>query len=387
MRKRIGDTAIKPELALEILQQLIRIRTNLTEGYEMDAVKYIASVMPDNIRLTVIDHGDNRGSLIGEIKGTASDRKVAIFSYLDTVKNIGMAQWEHAPFAADVEDGVVYGKGAANMKGGVTANVLAMIALAHSPQPPVSVMMCLTAGGTENGIGAAEIAEKGYMHGTTEAIFTHATGGKIGILQKGAVWTKVSVTGKTSFSATPAGGVNAVEALMEFCIRLRKNIAGRRSGRYSQYGRPSCTVTSFDSGSGEVNQIPSYAEATIDIRFMPYQDSNEIIKIHNEIASALMADCDDIDINIEVLKIQNSVYMPENSEMVNRFARALASKKATFTGLNIFGDAGYIIPRTGIPFIIYGPGEYISAVNEKISIKSILSAAEVYVRYIETYRY
>lgn len=108
--------------------------------------------------------------------------------------------------------------------------------------------------------------------------------------------------------------------------------------------------------------------------------------MHNDIASSLMTDCNDIDINIEVIKIQNSVYMPEDSDMVRRFARALSSKKPAFTGLNIFGDAGYIVPRTGIPFIIYGPGEYISAVNEKISIKSILSAAEAYVRYIETYQ-
>ena len=252
MKKKRDSAALRPELALSVLQQLIRIRTNLTDGCEMDAVKYAASILPDSIKLTVIDHGGNRGSLIGEIKGARDDRKVAIFSYLDTVKNLGMDRWTHAPFAADAADGIVYGKGAANMKGGVTANLLAMAELSRGT-PPVSVMMCLTAGGTEDGLGATEIAEKGYMDGATEAIFTHATGGKIGVLQKGALWTKISVTGKTSFSATPSGGANAVEVLMEFCRRLRKRAVAAKGGKYLQYGRPSCTITQFNSGAWEVN--------------------------------------------------------------------------------------------------------------------------------------
>lgn len=384
MKKKRDSAALRPELALSVLQQLIRIRTNLTDGCEMDAVKYAASILPDSIKLTVIDHGGNRGSLIGEIKGARDDRKVAIFSYLDTVKNLGMDRWTHAPFAADAADGIVYGKGAANMKGGVTANLLAMAELSRGT-PPVSVMMCLTAGGTEDGLGATEIAEKGYMDGATEAIFTHATGGKIGVLQKGALWTKISVTGKTSFSATPSGGANAVEVLMEFCRRLRKRAVAAKGGKYSQYGRPSCTITQFNSGAWEVNQIPSYAEATVDIRFMPGQDPAGLIAAHDETAAELMGAYDGVEIGTGVLKIQNSVYMPEDSEMVRRFARALAPRRAAFTGLNIFGDAGYIVPRTGVPFVIYGPGEYTSAVDEKISIKSILSAAETYVKYIRTY--
>ena len=55
MKKKRDSAALRPELALSVLQQLIRIRTNLTDGCEMDAVKYAASILPDSIKLTVID--------------------------------------------------------------------------------------------------------------------------------------------------------------------------------------------------------------------------------------------------------------------------------------------------------------------------------------------
>lgn len=384
--KKNKDGVPTAENALAILQQLIRIRTNHTEGYEMDAVKYISSLFSAKIESSIIDHGNNRGSLIVEIKGRVPDKKIAIFGYLDTVKNIGMDSWEHPPFSADYVNGAIHGKGAANMKGGVTSAILAMTALSKTP-PPLSVLMCLTADGTGDGLGAIEIAEKGYLKGVIEAIFTNATKEKIGISQKGALWTKVEVTGATSYSASPASGTNAVEALILFCQRLRKAVIGQKNKKHLLLGLPSCTITQFNSGIGEVNQIPPYAAATIDIRFMPYQDPEAIINLHNDIARELSKTFGGINIKIEVLKVQNSVYIPENSAMVKRFSDTLLSmnKKSVLTGLNIFGDAAHVIPRTGVPFLIYGPGEYSSAVNEKVSLRSVISVANVLVKYIQTY--
>ncbi len=384
--KKNKDGVPTAENALAILQQLIRIRTNHTEGYEMDAVKYISSLFSAKIESSIIDHGNNRGSLIVEIKGRVPDKKIAIFGYLDTVKNIGMDSWEHPPFSADYVNGAIHGKGAANMKGGVTSAILAMTALSKTP-PPLSVLMCLTADGTGDGLGAIEIAEKGYLKGVIEAIFTNATKEKIGISQKGALWTKVEVTGTTSYSASPASGTNAVEALILFCQRLRKAVIGQKNKKHLLLGLPSCTITQFNSGIGEVNQIPPYAAATIDIRFMPYQDPEAIINLHNDIARELSKTFGGINIKIEVLKVQNSVYIPENSAMVKRFSDTLLSmnKKSVLTGLNIFGDAAHVIPRTGVPFLIYGPGEYSSAVNEKVSLRSVISVANVLVKYIQTY--
>ncbi|MDO4559719.1 MAG: M20/M25/M40 family metallo-hydrolase [bacterium] len=385
--KKNKDTVPTAESALAILQQLIRIRTNHTEGYEMDAVKYISSLFSAKIESSIIDHGNNRGSLIVEIKGQVPDKKIAIFGYLDTVKNIGMDSWEHPPFSADYVNGAIHGKGAANMKGGVTSAILVMTALSKTPPPPLSVLMCLTADGTGDGLGAIEIAEKGYLKGVIEAIFTNATREKIGISQKGALWIKVEVTGTTSYSASPASGTNAVEALILFCQRLRKAVIGQKNKKHLLLGLPSCTITQFNSGTGEVNQIPPYAAATIDIRFMPYQDPEAIINLHNDIARELSKTFGGINIKIEVLKVQNSVYIPENSAMVKRFSDTLLSmnKKSVLTGLNIFGDAAHVIPRTGVPFLIYGPGEYSSAVNEKVSLKSVISVANVLVKYIQNY--
>ncbi|ANZ46170.1 M20/M25/M40 family metallo-hydrolase [Cloacibacillus porcorum] len=386
MRKN-KETIPSAESALAILQQLIRIRTNHTEGYEMDAVKYISSILPHKTELSIIDHGNNRGSMIVEVKGRIPDKKIAIFSYLDTVKNIGINRWEHPPFSADYVNGVVHGKGAANMKGGVTSAILAMMTLSKTSPPPLSVLACFTADGTGDGLGAIEITEKGYLKGVVEAIFTNATKEKIGISQKGALWTKVEVTGTTSYSASPSSGTNAVEALILFCQHLRKAVVGQKNRKHLLLGLPSCTITQFNSGEGEVNQIPPYAVATIDIRFMPYQDPESIISLHNEIAGELSKTYGGINVKIEVLKIQNSVYIPENSTMVKRFSNTLLSmnKKSVLTGLNIFGDAAHVIPRTGVPFLIYGPGEYSSAINEKVSLKSVISVANVLVKYIQSY--
>lgn len=376
--------------AVEILQQLIRIRTNHCDGYEKDAVKYVLSLFGDEMEFTVVEHGNNRASLVGELKGAVSDKKIALVGHLDTINNFGMELWSAPPFAADCVNGVVYGKGAANMKGGVTAIILALKSIIESGKiPPISVVMCLTAGGTRDGLGAIALSEQGYLSGVIEAIFTNPTDGKIGTAQKGAVWSKIRVDGKTSFSASPMSGTNAIEALLEFYVKLKKFVVSGKSQKHHLLGLPTCSLTQLNSGLGEVNQIPPHAEGGIDIRFLPYQDPEEIVREHYRIAESLMNGYENLHINIDILKILHSITQPDDTAIFSRFSKTLTSlgEKPCKVGLNFFGDASYIVPRMGVPFIIYGPGLHVSAINENVPLSSVEKTAAILERYIMSFNF
>ncbi|MFR5879736.1 MAG: hypothetical protein ACLUEQ_02400 [Cloacibacillus evryensis] len=89
---------------LTILQNLIRIRSCLPEGDELDVVKYIVSLFePYGTAANIVRHGDNRASLALSLKGDGNGAKRALMAHLDTVSPLEPRRWRHAPLAADFD--------------------------------------------------------------------------------------------------------------------------------------------------------------------------------------------------------------------------------------------------------------------------------------------
>ena len=69
---------------------------------------------------------DDQGNVIGKIKGTGGGKTVLLDGHIDTVEVSDPSAWRHDPFAAQIEDGRIYGRGAADMKGGIMAILSAL---------------------------------------------------------------------------------------------------------------------------------------------------------------------------------------------------------------------------------------------------------------------
>ncbi|HSH35837.1 M20/M25/M40 family metallo-hydrolase, partial [Schnuerera sp.] len=94
----------------KILKKLININTTNPPGNEMDAIKTVLSFFPESIDYRIINHGDNRGSLLIEIKGE-TEEKIGFIGHLDTVPVPDASNWEYPPFDGVIKEGYMYGRG------------------------------------------------------------------------------------------------------------------------------------------------------------------------------------------------------------------------------------------------------------------------------------
>lgn len=376
---------IEPERALAILQQLIRIRTIQPHGDEMDGIKYILSLFPEAcVETRVIDHGNNRASMVLTVPGVRRDKAVALVGHMDTQGLAGTESWTHALFAADCEDGVVYGRGAANMKGGLTAAILALREVVEGEiPPPQDTILCLTADGDMKGFGAHAITQGGFLDSVKAVIFAEPTDCRICIVQKGVLWVRVTVRGKRAHACLPDQGINAVEGLFRMHRELQKYL--KRSIPHRLLGAATATLTQI-RGGGEINHVPESAEGSLDIRTLPSLSNEEILEELHRIAERLRRIGDAADVTLTVENDRPAVGMDEEAPLIRTLRDITTSlgMESTTRGLLYFTDANRMVPALGVPFAILGPGRdtYASQSDEHVAIDSVLTAARIYHRFI-----
>lgn len=366
--------------ALALLQQLVRIRTHQPDGDESDLLDFILTLFPfDGMRANIIDHGKNRSSLVAFFPGEDSSRTVALIGQMDTHGLASTEKWDFPPYRATFRNGFVYGRGTSNMKGGVASIILCLKSLLETGKTlPANVLLCLTADGELNGIGARAMVDGGFLGDATELIFVQPTGGRIAIAQKGALWVRIVARGKTCHTCFPEKGVDAVENLITLFSRMKNHITGNPSP-HPFLGLPLCAMTEIKGGGPGPNFVSSTAEAMVDIRLLPYQDNKEILRELRKSGDELSAGEPGLSFEIEILVDRPASTMPEDAPLVRRLQKHLGDlgMDAGLTGMHSFSDVSRIVPNLGAPFVIFGPGEDIveRTINEKVSLSSVVDVA------------
>jgi acetylornithine deacetylase/succinyl-diaminopimelate desuccinylase-like protein len=125
----------EPELSelVELLRDLIRIRSVNPPGDEILAARYLEQVLAaEGLEPTVVEPFPGRGSIVCRVRGDGTGGEpLLLLSHLDVVP-ADPAGWTHDPFGADLADGYVWGRGAIDMKSMVAMEVQAMRRLARA---------------------------------------------------------------------------------------------------------------------------------------------------------------------------------------------------------------------------------------------------------------
>lgn len=187
----------------------------------------------------------------------------------------GSASWDAAPFEAIVRDGILYGRGACDMKGAIAAFVAAAashLSAAGSAGPFGSISLLIT--GDEEGpatFGTVRVLEWMAAHAQIpdfclvgEPTNPSVLGETIKIGRRGSLNARVVVTGVQGHVAYPHRADNPVHRLLALLaalttVRLDEGTAG--------FEPSSLQVTTIDVGNAATNVIPAQAEARLNIRF------------------------------------------------------------------------------------------------------------------------
>lgn len=123
------------EEAMGHLRALLRIDTTNPPGNEIEAARYVAGVLDaEGIPSIIKESGPGRANLVARLDGGDPDGALLLTAHLDVVP-AEPERWTHPPFAAEVADGYVWGRGAIDMKNMVAMSAMTLVALKRSGAP------------------------------------------------------------------------------------------------------------------------------------------------------------------------------------------------------------------------------------------------------------
>jgi acetylornithine deacetylase/succinyl-diaminopimelate desuccinylase-like protein len=137
-----GDIQDRP---VELLQRLLRFDTSNPPGNERECIQWIQRLLEEiGCEVRIVASDPTRPNLIARLPGRGTATPLLLQGHVDVVAARG--EWRHDPFAGELSDGYVWGRGALDMKGGVAMMLAAfMRAKLAGAQPPGDVILCLMA--------------------------------------------------------------------------------------------------------------------------------------------------------------------------------------------------------------------------------------------------
>jgi acetylornithine deacetylase/succinyl-diaminopimelate desuccinylase-like protein len=145
------------ENPLELLQTLVRFDTTNPPGDEKEIIHYLQTILENaGLKTTLLAKTDNRPNLITRLKGRGDAPPLLLQAHVDVVTTANQ-QWTHPPFAAEIHDGMVWGRGTLDDKSGVAMMVAALLrAKAENTSLPGDVILVILADEEANGTYGAK---------------------------------------------------------------------------------------------------------------------------------------------------------------------------------------------------------------------------------------
>jgi succinyl-diaminopimelate desuccinylase len=357
-----GELVVKPEQAVLFLQQLIRLNSVNPPGNEGEVAHFIANYFSNvpgcNVRLVSIGPGRSN---IEIVFGSKQKTLPALLftGHLDTVSPGELSNWRYDPFAASMVDEKIYGRGAADMKGGVAAIVLALETLARSSiELACDVIFLGTVGEEVDQAGASAFLKEGKMESVGAVVIGEPTNGDLGPAHKGALYLRLSTYGRAAHGSTPEQGVNAVKHMITLVDHIEKQVA-LVAPPHALLTPPTLTLTTL-SGGIQTNVIPDRAQATLDIRTVPGLEHDFVICQVKQAIAELTQHLPGFRAEMEILNDRPPVSTPTEAPLMalaQQVYQDIFGRQPIVRAPSFYTDASVLSISRQIPTVIYGPGD------------------------------
>ena len=375
--------------ALDVLRALLRCPSvTPAEGRALDVLQALLEPAGFAVhRITFSEAGTpDVANLYARIGASAPHLVFA--GHTDVVPPGDAASWRHPPFSGVVEDGMVWGRGACDMKGGVAAAVAA--ALAHVAEHGAargSISFLIT--GDEEGPavnGTAKLLDWARNRGDRfdacvlgEPTNPSRMGEMIKIGRRGSLTGEIVVEGRQGHVAYPHLADNPIPRLMRALTALK---ASPLDGGTAHFDPSNLEVVAVDTGNPSANVIPADCRARFNVRFndswMPDTLSDEI---RRRVASAEIGAH-----RLTFAPCNAMAFLTEPGPFTRAVAQAVEAETGVVPVLSTTGgtsDARFIV--RDCPVVEFGlVGRTMHAVDERIAVADLETLQRVYGRVLRT---
>lgn len=261
----------KKEELIKLCQDIIKIQSY--SGNEGKLVEFLEKKMKECGFDDVIV--DKYGSIIGKIKGKRPGNKVLFDAHIDTVPAEDSEKWSHDPFGAVIEDGRIYGRGTSDMKGSLSAMIIAAKYFAKDNNKDFPGEIYISGVVHEEcfeGVASRNISE--YVK-PDYVIIGEASHLNLKIGQRGRAEVVVETFGVPAHSANPEKGINAVYSMAEIINKLQE--IPYEEDEFLGKGILELTDIKSSPYPG-ASVVPSYCKATYDRRLLVGETKESVLK-------------------------------------------------------------------------------------------------------------
>ncbi len=389
--------AVSAERCEELLRQIVGIRSVVGE----DTTAHVW--MTERLRelgMTVDQYaveGRRTPLVLGTLDGDGSRPGVLFDAHYDTVA-AAPGDWLRDPWGAQVDDGVLYGRGAVDSKGGLVAMMVAVEVLLASDEPrhgPIYFMS--DCDGEDSFRGATLMTDLGVVERLGTVFSAEATSNRsVEIAYPGISTWKITAIGRTAHPTEPERGINAIGKMARLVLAVEEGRLKLPSGD-SQWFEPRVTTNAIRTLPGGGWAIPGRCDAVLNVLSPPGTSLPDVRRSIEAFLRELEIEDGQVRFESKLLPMgAGRLWLrPGEVDPEHEGVRALQAAVRSVTGetapvrqfnggwvdaaeLMRSDDRGFGVPAA----ITFGPGDFeqAHAVDEHIAIAEVATAAEIFAR-------
>jgi putative selenium metabolism hydrolase len=369
---------------VELCRDLIRqpSLSGKEEGVAMVIKKKMEDLGYDDI------HIDDYGNVIGGFFGKRPGKTVVMDGHIDTVDISDRSRWTHDPFAADIDNGRIYGRGTSDMKGADSAMIIAAARFARNRDFAGKVYVsCSCQEEIFEGVSTRAVSE--YCR-PDYVIIGESTQLRLNIGQRGRAEIVVETEGKTCHSANPEKGVNAVRHM----VALLEEIFKIEPAEHPLLGKGMMELTDIVSSPfpGQ-SVVPGLCTATFDRRLIVGDTPEKILEPINQAIEKVRANLPNLKarcyiregehpswkgMNVKATRFFPGWVLDKDDELVRKAYKGIteAGVKTELSHYSFCTNGSHFCGEAGIKTIGFGPSleNLAHTIDEYIEIDQLQKA-------------
>ena len=346
---------------------------------EGECARTLASILDEwGFAVQLMEAAPGRPNVVARI-GPVDAPALMLNGHLDVVAVEGMT---HEPFTAFVRDDKIYGRGSADMKGGVAA-MCAAAAAAGEEWLERQILITAVVDEEYESLGTRALLAAGIR--AEAAIITEPTRLAICTAHRGFAWFDIELRGRAAHGSRYDVGIDAITHAGLLLAELDRLESTRAAGPiHPLLGRGSLHASTIAGGIG-LSTYPELCNLSIERRTIPGESVETAMREITEVCGRISTDRPDFDASVTLRTAQLPSDVPVDAPIVRRLVTAIEQERipVRIEGLSAWTDAA-LLNEAGIPTVCFGPGDITLAhsAEEYVPVREIERATSVLTRVV-----